>query len=309
MHDKIEIMNAVTGEVTTASLSASLSEIVGVSAMNIDEIAEAIAADIKGLSAAKVAEVVGMIADKDLPYFTAIDGLRNGNTKRFRLVVEEVGAATREEAKAICDAIASDPKVISEVMGDGSEKETEAPKEVQENGTSDTIEDAETVDEPVSEEQKQDPETKQVSTSDAHDQGLSARMEGAGPDDNPFDGGTDQHKSWKSGWTVADGGIKDVIQEGYDAGVAGKTRRACEYTEENPARPFWEEGFEKGKAEFDGANAKDGGDQGENANDAYGQGRAAAMAGQGLDANPFGEGLTKHRLWNEGHAAGVDQDA
>jgi len=88
---KIEVMNKETGEITLVEANATLGQIVGVSNMTEEEVADAIAADIKGLSPAKVSEVLKMLIDKSKPFFGAIDAIRNGESaKRYRLVIEEV---------------------------------------------------------------------------------------------------------------------------------------------------------------------------------------------------------------------------
>lgn len=129
--------------------------------------------------------------------------------------------------------------------------------------------------------------------------GQKQRLAGAGPDENPFDGGTAEFNEWAEGWAAADNDIKGLIDQGYKAGLAGKDKTSAKWKKGSDAERFWLEGWMNGARE---AKAEDelSTDQDDLANDSVAQGHRAAERGEGRDQNPYAEGGAKHSFWNEG---------
>ena len=81
--------------------------------------------------------------------------------------------------------------------------------------------------------------------------GQQARVKGDGPDDNPYDGGTDEHAAWAEGYTSADAEIQTLIDDGKKAGLDGAPKKDCPWKKGTDGERFWLQGYEQGKAERD----------------------------------------------------------
>lgn len=81
--------------------------------------------------------------------------------------------------------------------------------------------------------------------------GQQARVKGDGPDDNPYDGGTDEHAAWAEGYTSADAEIQTLIDAGKKAGLDGAPKKDCPWKKGTDGERFWLQGYEQGKAERD----------------------------------------------------------
>lgn len=79
--------------------------------------------------------------------------------------------------------------------------------------------------------------------------GQQARLKGDGPDDNPFDGGTDGHAEWAGGYEAADAEIKTLIEAGRKAGADGEDKKKCPWKKGTDGERFWLQGWEAGQAE------------------------------------------------------------
>lgn len=79
--------------------------------------------------------------------------------------------------------------------------------------------------------------------------GQQARLKGDGPDDNPFDGGTDGHAEWAGGYEAADAEIKTLIEAGRKAGAAGEDKKKCPWKKGTDGERFWLEGWNAGQAD------------------------------------------------------------
>jgi len=79
--------------------------------------------------------------------------------------------------------------------------------------------------------------------------GQQARLKGDGPDDNPFDGGTDGHTEWADGYESADAEIKGLIEAGRKAGADGQDKKKCPWKKGTDGERFWLQGWEAGQAE------------------------------------------------------------
>jgi hypothetical protein len=163
--------------------------------------------------------------------------------------------------------------------------------------------------------------------------GRLARMQGAGPDDNPFDGGTDDYLEWSNAWIATDKDVQGVVQAGRDEFVNGGDRDSRGgWKEGSDAHKFWLEGFDAAAAEAAEVLPEEPKTEAQpeesenpeppevedapkpNATDSHGAGRDAFADGQPIEANPFdAEGdKVKHRIWNRGwqeaHDEGVTED-
>jgi hypothetical protein len=133
--------------------------------------------------------------------------------------------------------------------------------------------------EEVAEEQKPNPEK----------DGYEARMRGDGPDDNPYDGGTDYAIAWASGYDRAIEDIATVTEAGQKAARDGVARSDSGFKQGSDGERFWLHGYDKEQNQIE--------------NDSFEQGRLAAELGHDIDVNPHPKKTTKHRLWEEGHAS------
>ena len=77
--------------------------------------------------------------------------------------------------------------------------------------------------------------------------GQQARLKGDGPDDNPFDGGTDGHAEWAGGYEAADAEIQTLIEAGRKAGADGEDKKKCPWKKGTDGERFWLEGWVAGK--------------------------------------------------------------
>jgi|GEM_PF-5387461 len=79
--------------------------------------------------------------------------------------------------------------------------------------------------------------------------GQQARLKGDGPDDNPFDGGTDGHTEWAGGYEAADAEIQTLIEDGRKAGAAGEDKKKCPWKKGTDGERFWMQGWNAGQAD------------------------------------------------------------
>jgi len=84
---------------------------------------------------------------------------------------------------------------------------------------------------------------------DPFEAGQAARIDGKGPDDNPFDGGTDDYIAWSEGHAEADGEISQLVQQGYDARKEGKDESKNPWKAKSRENGWWLEGYNKAKNE------------------------------------------------------------
>lgn len=369
---KIEVFNKATGEITQVEAGSTLGQIIGVSNMTEEEMSEAIAADIKGLSPAKVSEVLKMIIDTEKPFFNAIDAIRNGDTKRFRLVIEEVGAKAVIENKiegdvgaisegAVETVVAStelapevnpeavsqndddefeaqyltvlqeahslieaepettkaklkskfglDQSVVDRLWSDlekngvfddireamKQEAEAKAAQEAEEKAAVEAIRDAaKAKTEPAKEEaETPNPEFADNPEEAAKVRGQKAFLRGDGPDDNPFDGGTDDYIEWEKNYNHAKKSMKVLFDEGAAAANDGKALADCPYEVDGVKFKGWKKGF----VSVEQVEAP-------KSTDSHADGKQAALNGGTIEDNPHAAGMTKHRIWNEGFAEG-----
>lgn len=377
---KIEVLNNTTGEITQVEAGATVGQIVGVSNMNEEEMSDAIAANIKGLSPAKVSEVLKMIIDTDLPFFNAIDAIRNGDTKRFRLVIEEVGRKPAFETKvggtfkghagAVGDSgvevfvaagapedsadtelthtplsskqvetveTADEPTTQAEADDDAEyqklyeeakvlvaandvinpaelkkkfaiDKETAdrmwsdmqsegmfdpAPPEDQED---ETKVEASEEEQPAAASSDPDPEFADNEDEAAKVRGQKALLRGAGPDENPYDGGTPDHVEWMKNYNHAKKSMDAFRQEGAESAMVGGKLADCPHEIGSVQFKGWKEGFDAVNSEPAAETTK--------STDSHQDGKDAALNGGKIEDNPHAAGMTKHRIWNDGFKDG-----
>lgn len=84
---------------------------------------------------------------------------------------------------------------------------------------------------------------------DPYEAGQEARASGQGPDDNPFDGGTEGFNAWAEGYTDADGEIEQLKQQGYDARKDGQAPDRNPWKAKSRENGWWQEGYDKAKVE------------------------------------------------------------
>ena len=77
----------------------------------------------------------------------------------------------------------------------------------------------------------------------AHADGQAARLADLGPDENPHDGGTDEHSQWKEGYDLADKDVQKVIEGGRQAKRDGKAKKDCTWKKGSDAERFWLQGY------------------------------------------------------------------
>lgn len=58
---------------------------------------------------------------------------------------------------------------------------------------------------------------------DSYQAGMDHRQDDGARDENPYDGGTDEHSDWQQGFDQADREIAELFNAGYEAAEAGKT--------------------------------------------------------------------------------------
>lgn len=121
--------------------------------------------------------------------------------------------------------------------------------------------------------------------------GQAARVEGKGPDENPYDGGTDEHAAWVAAYNTANDEITEMVDEGYKAASDGKPVSSNPWKDGSMPSGFWLEGFERAHRDLGATKGS---------NDSTADGRRAAERGEPFDANPFPEGDPKHRFWSDG---------
>lgn len=78
-------------------------------------------------------------------------------------------------------------------------------------------------------------------------QGLEAAANGAGPDDNPFDGGTDEYIAWDEGFVSGRQQIAGLRQQGYQARQDGMAPTRCTWNKGTREHGWWTEGYEQAK--------------------------------------------------------------
>lgn len=100
--------------------------------------------------------------------------------------------------------------------------------------------DAPETDENDADQQETAPETPDLPPEKA---GQQARLTGAGSDENPYDGGTEEHQAWAHAYHAADVEIKGIIDNGAKAAAEGKTAKDCPWKKGTDAEGFWMQGF------------------------------------------------------------------
>jgi ribosome modulation factor len=76
--------------------------------------------------------------------------------------------------------------------------------------------------------------------------GQQAMVKGHGPDDNPFDGGTDGHASWAVGYEDAAEEIEGLVETGRKAGAANDPKKSCPWKKGTDGERFWLKGWSEG---------------------------------------------------------------
>jgi ribosome modulation factor len=76
--------------------------------------------------------------------------------------------------------------------------------------------------------------------------GQQAMVKGDGPDDNPFDGGTDGHASWAVGYEDAAEEIEGLVETGRKAGAANEPKKSCPWKKGTDGERFWLKGWSEG---------------------------------------------------------------
>lgn len=380
MTKKIEIITS-DGEIIEVDASMTLAELIGSSYATAQDLAEALDPHVKGVSAAKIMDIINLITD-DQKMIDAIVHIGTGDqAPQMRVTLERVHEAhlvSSNEANLNIDAVgpmvAAATEKMKDIVGEQIAKAVEqqpepeaaevtpldlydkaldfvvadrlcSPSFVQRKlkigynaacdilermeiagvvvkdteANSDTWMMADKAQAPEPEAPKQDQATDEDAgpyadneDDEASLRGQKARMRDAGPDENPFYGGTPDNVAWSNSYNAAGKHIEAVTSAGYDAGFGGQTRRGCEYDKGTVNHELWERGFIQGKDALskmatDQTTPVDNEPKSENADDAYGSGRAAGLEGRPIDENPHTEGMTKHRLWNEGWEAGENQ--
>lgn len=299
---KIEIKDDRTGEIRELPLTATLAEILGEMKMSLDDAAQHMADNMKGLSKARAIDVLNMIIDEKAPYLEAIQAARRGDSTEVVLTIEPVGLP-----KATADVSKMDPAKIAEAMADqepeekdqieeprdlhapqepshqfqegvnarrhgwhsdrnphhidsqereewylgwkhsdeneDSLPEVEMKAELPETDQDETAEPDDGQTDNAEPEGYQDEETQEVLTPEKA--GHQARLHGAGADENPYDGGTEDHQSWAHAYHSADVEIKKVIETGAKDAAEGKSEVDCPWKKGTDAERFWLEGFNK----------------------------------------------------------------
>ena len=137
----------------------------------------------------------------------------------------------------------------------------------------------------------------------AKEMGSTARLAGAGPDENPFDGGSDDAIAWSEGYDFTDDEINSLKGAGHAAADAGEDRHGGKWKEGTDARRFWMEGYDEFEQPTTDATS-DGQDDGDGdpiKNDSFAAGVTAAERGESLQDNPNEEGSVQFRYWDQGY--------
>lgn len=188
------------------------------------------------------APVEGAIADqlREAGYDVKEDA--DGNQEIEAPADAEPDQTETQEAMAVEEDQAPDePEVASEPEGenvkmsdeDAAAQEAEAVAATEEAGeVSDDHDDA-----------------GEAEVADPYEAGQEARASGQGPDDNPFDGGTEGFNAWAEGYTDADGEIAQLVQQGYDARKDGQPDSKNPWKAKSRENGWWAEGYAKAEAE------------------------------------------------------------
>lgn len=78
--------------------------------------------------------------------------------------------------------------------------------------------------------------------------GADARMDGAGPDENPYDGGTDEYSAWRAGYEKVDDEMNTLVETGRAARREGFGPKKNPYKKDTKAHELWVQGYEEAKA-------------------------------------------------------------
>lgn len=173
---------------------------------------------------------------------------------------EEADSETPDEAPEDqdLDAVAADMDADLDAIDDlhSEQGEDEAEADVEADVASDeAAADPETDvadDAAPEQEQDQDPQ-KDLTPEEISGLGFQLRIEGGGLDQNPYDGGTDEHGFWTEGYRRADIQIETLKTDGYEAAKAGKKESVCTYDAGSDAHRFWMIGYLKRKDEEESA--------------------------------------------------------
>jgi len=100
---------------------------------------------------------------------------------------------------------------------------------------------------PQTDQDETEPQGEPATLEDTQNQGVDAACDGAGPDDNPFDGGTDEYLAWDKGLTEGRKQIAELRKSGYDARGDGMAPTRCTWKKGTPEHGFWMQGYEQAK--------------------------------------------------------------
>ena len=148
-------------------------------------------------------------------------------------------------ADAMADAIKADPEATDEEKAAlEGEAEPDPAEEVSTASADSVTENADT------ETGNDDSATDQADNgADPFQEGLEAAANNAGPDECPYDGGTDEFTSWHEGRNKGLGEIEGLKQEGYDARQDGMAPSRCQWKKGTKEHGWWMQGYDKAKAE------------------------------------------------------------
>lgn len=289
----IKIKDSRTGEILEYPATATLSEIMGSAKMNLDEAAEHLSQQIKGLSAARAKVILDMIADADTPYFEAIEAARRGEATDLVLSIEPATAI-----QASIDVSGMDPiKIVAEM---DAQDEIEEPEDLHDESAPDGTY-SETLPSPY------------------YTEGHSARMLGRDSQESPYGIDTPEREEWYLGWKAADDDpeapeitANDAPEEPHEGEAetdeaepdiaALDAGQAARLADEGPdANPYdggtdehtdWVKGYETADADVQ---------------DVIESGRQAKRDGQKKSDCPWKKGSDAERFWLQGFNETVDE--
>lgn len=84
---------------------------------------------------------------------------------------------------------------------------------------------------------------------DPYQEGVDARIADKGPDENPYDGGTEGWHKWRDGYDKTDGAIERLKEEGRQARRDGAGPRKNPWKAGTPEHGYWSMGYQQAKDE------------------------------------------------------------
>ena len=279
MVKKIVVMDESTGVLHEIDASNQIADLLKIAKSgSLDAIASQIHSLLKGVSVAKITEILAIVAANGNGFFEAIKDIRENGESEVRLVISRVPVQRfnpdeKPEAPvegAIADQLREAGYDVKE-DADGNQ-EIEAPADAEPDQETDNAEtpenegdaaddqeptksdEPEAENEPDSDEATPEQEVEQETAldpdkADPYEAGQQARVEGLGPDDNPHDGGAEDGNAWAEGYTDADGEIDQLKQQGYDARKDGLAPDRNPWKAKTRENAWWAEGYDKAKAE------------------------------------------------------------